>query len=109
MSDIGRVLDELAERIEQRRGASPSESYTAQLLGGDENTLLKKIVEEAQETTLAAKDGAKQPLTEELADLVYHCVALMARYNVSLDELASVLQARSGQSGVAEKAARKQK
>ena len=41
--DIGRTIKGLAEVIRGRRGASPEESYTARLLAGPEDKLLKKV------------------------------------------------------------------
>lgn len=53
-SQIGSALDSLAHTIHGRRSAGEA-SYTYRLLTGDLDTLLKKLVEEAHETTLAAK------------------------------------------------------
>ena len=100
-------LAALAARIRRRRGANPAESYTAKLLSGEEDALLKKIVEEAGEAALAARGGGGR-FAEELADLFFHCLAAMVRYNVSMEDVAAALRARRGISGVAEKAARKQ-
>ena len=59
---LGDVLDELFAVIEERRGADPEASYTARLLGGNEDGLLKKIAEESGEVIMAAKD-ARSPTT----------------------------------------------
>ena len=108
MSETAKILEELAARIRQRQLDNPTTSYTAKLLQGDEDQLLKKIIEEAAETVLAAKSGNRHQLVGELADLCYHCLVAMARYNISADEVAAELQARGKQSGLAEKAARVQ-
>lgn len=108
-AEVGRVIAALVARIHERRTASPAESYTARLLCGDEDALLKKIVEEAGEAVLAAKGGVRARLTEELADLFFHCLVVMARYNVSMDDIVATLVLRQGRSGIAEKAARKEK
>ena len=44
--NIGETLTGLAEVIHGRREASPEQSYTARLLQGEEDELLKKIAEE---------------------------------------------------------------
>ncbi|MGU9951029.1 MAG: phosphoribosyl-ATP diphosphatase [Gammaproteobacteria bacterium WSBS_2016_MAG_OTU1] len=103
------LLAELIETIQQRRDEATNESYTSQLLHGDEDALLKKIIEEAGETALAAKGGDKIRLAQEIADVCYHCLVIMTRYNVSVEDVAAVLQKRRGQSGLAEKSARKEK
>lgn len=54
-SQIGATLQALAATIAARRGAG-EESYTHRLLYGNADTLLKKVMEEAGEVALAAKD-----------------------------------------------------
>ncbi len=92
--DIGIVLSELADVIHSRRDAHPDTSYTARLLQGKEDALLKKIVEEAGEVVMAAKDNDHDHLRYEAGDLVYHLLVVLERYDISLDELAGELRAR---------------
>ncbi|WP_418252869.1 phosphoribosyl-ATP pyrophosphatase [Gordonibacter urolithinfaciens] len=54
-SQIGATLEALAATIAERREAG-EESYTHRLLSGPADEVLKKIMEEAGETALAAKD-----------------------------------------------------
>ena len=91
---LGETLDALWATIESRGEASPEESYTARLLLGPEDKLLKKIGEEATEVVMAAKDADKGQLLYEAGDLVYHLLVVMARHSVSLDDLAVELAAR---------------
>lgn len=93
-STLGSVVDELWEVIESRRGASAEESYTARLLTGPEDSLLKKIAEEAGEVLLAAKDDDKKHLLYEAGDLVYHLLVVMARWDLTPDDLAAELASR---------------
>ena len=100
-SQIGDALESLAQTIAQRRNAGP-ESYTYRLLTGDLDTLLKKLVEEAHETTLAAKDVAVASdktadvdhLRYEVGDVVYHLMVLLERCGIGLDEFAAELNSR---------------
>ncbi len=94
MSEIGPVLDELAALLESRRREMPQGSYTAQLLGGPEDKLLKKIGEEATEVVMAAKDHDSGQLRYEAADLVYHLLVVMTREGLTLDDLAEELASR---------------
>ena len=100
------VVARLAATIETRRGGDAGSSYTAQLLA-DMDRAAKKMGEEAVETVIAAAQGDRDALTEESADLIYHWLVLIAAAGVSLDEVAAILEAREGVSGLAEKAARK--
>jgi len=97
MSDVSRfavVVDELWEVIESRRDADPETSYTARLLGGDEDKLLKKIAEEAGEVIMAAKDADAEHLRYEIGDVVYHLLVVMARWGITPDDLAEELASR---------------
>lgn len=100
------ICDELAELLRQRATADGDTSYSARLLQGSEDTLLKKLAEEAGEAMLAAKAGKRDQLCEELADLWFHCLIVMTRYNIQLSDIAAVLARRRGTSGLAEKALR---
>lgn len=100
MSDAGgsarfsEVIAELWDVIESRRDADPGESYTAKLLQGPEDKLLKKIAEEAGEVIMAAKDGDPEHLRYEIGDVVYHLLVVMARWGITPDDLAADLAAR---------------
>lgn len=94
VSQIGPVLDDLAALLESRKRDMPEGSYTAQLLGGHEDKLLKKIGEEATEVVMAAKDHDAGQLRYEIADLVYHLLVVMTREGLTLDELAEELASR---------------
>ena len=106
MSDFDVVVRRLAAVIESRRGGDPAVSWSAKLLANP-TLAAKKMAEEAIEVALAAAQGDRAGLVAESADLVYHWLALLAAAGVGLDEVAAALEAREGQSGVAEKAARK--
>lgn len=110
LSQIGATLDALHETIEKRASADAScESYTRELLQGPLDRLLKKVSEEALETTLAAKecqmldalsddaalmDASVDHMRYEAADVVYHLLVLLARFNVPIDEFAAELNMR---------------
>lgn len=91
---IGGVLSDLYEVLEQRKREMPEDSYTAKLLLGHEDKLLKKIGEEATEVVMAAKDGSHDQLRYEIADLMYHLTVVMIRYGLTFDELAQELADR---------------
>ena len=97
MSDrhsLGDVVDELFAVIEARRGADQTESYTARLLNGPEDSLLKKIAEESGEVIMAAKDADPDHLRYEAGDLMYHLLVVLARYGLTPSDLADELTSR---------------
>ncbi|MDO8847592.1 MAG: bifunctional phosphoribosyl-AMP cyclohydrolase/phosphoribosyl-ATP diphosphatase HisIE [Coriobacteriia bacterium] len=93
-SPIGASLDGLFGVLEQRKRDLPEGSYTAKLLAGPQDSLLKKIAEESGEVIMAAKDGDREHLQYEIGDLVYHLLVVMTREGLTLVDLASELDSR---------------
>jgi phosphoribosyl-ATP pyrophosphohydrolase len=106
MADSADVLARIAATIAERRNADPKTSYVASLFAKGEDAIVKKIGEEATEAVMAAKDGDPRRITAEIADLWFHCLVLLERYGVTLDEVMAELARREGTSGHTEKAAR---
>jgi phosphoribosyl-ATP pyrophosphohydrolase len=106
MSRFSEILDRLAATIEARKGADPASSYTAKLLSEGIERAGKKFGEEAVEAIIAAAQDDQDALAAESADVIYHWLVLLARAGVSLDAVASKLEAREGRSGLEEKASR---
>lgn len=92
--DLARTLQVLSCTIHERRNADPSASYTARLLTGELDQLLKKIGEEATELVMAAKDNHHEHIRYEAADLLYHLLVVMERFEINSEELAGELDAR---------------
>jgi phosphoribosyl-ATP pyrophosphohydrolase len=92
--EIGAVLAEVYAVLEQRKRDMPEDSYTAKLLLGHEDKLLKKIGEEATEVVMAAKDGSAEHLRYEIGDLLYHLLVVMVRTGLTLDDIAAELAER---------------
>ena len=103
MSDI---LVELARVLEERKTADPSDSYVAKLYGKGLDAILKKIGEEATETVMAAKEGDKDQIVYETADLWFHTLVLLAQQGLGPDDVLNELGRRFGISGIEEKANR---
>lgn len=105
MSD--EILERLAATIRGRRtAAATGSSYTRQLLDAGAAGCAKKFGEEAIETVIAAMSEGDDKLKEEAADLLYHLLVLLESRSVSLEDVLSVLERRSGTSGLEEKAGR---
>lgn len=88
------MLSQLFEIIQDRRTCPQSGSYTNQLLSAGEDTILKKIGEEAMEVILAAKGQGDQRLIEEISDLFYHVFVLLASRELSLVQVEAELNRR---------------
>jgi len=92
-SQIGATLEALGVTIRARRGAGEG-SYTYRLLEADLEYLLSKIAEESAEIVEAAQEGEVDHLRYEVADLTYHLLVLLERFDIPLDELGAELNVR---------------
>ncbi len=101
------TLQRLTETLEARKQAAPESSYVAKLFSKGEDAILKKVIEEAGEVLLASKDGDRQHLVYEVADLWFHSMVLLAHKGLSADDVLKELARREGTSGIEEKASRK--
>ncbi|MBI0158461.1 phosphoribosyl-ATP diphosphatase [Snodgrassella alvi] len=105
-ADFSRVLTELADVLDSRREASPQTSYVSQLLYAGEDKILKKVIEEAGEVLMASKDGDKQHLVKEVADVWFHTMVLLTYHQIRVEDVLQELQQRQNVSGLTEKASR---
>ncbi|MBT8439174.1 MAG: phosphoribosyl-ATP diphosphatase [Gammaproteobacteria bacterium] len=103
MSD---TLTKLAAVLEERKQADPDSSYVAKLYSKGLDAILKKIGEEATETVMAAKDGEKDKIIYEMADLWFHSMVLLSQQGLSPQDVLDELERRFGLSGLEEKASR---
>jgi phosphoribosyl-ATP pyrophosphohydrolase len=87
-------LQDLYQTICERRDHPSSQSYTARLLAAGEDEIIKKIGEEAVEVILAAKGQGDERLLDEIADLTYHTLVLLASRGLSPADVQAVLESR---------------
>ena len=71
-------------------------------------SILKKVGEEATETVMAAKDGIKEKIVYETADLWFHTMVMLSHQGISHEDVLNELARRFGMSGLEEKANRKE-
>jgi phosphoribosyl-ATP pyrophosphohydrolase/phosphoribosyl-AMP cyclohydrolase len=87
--DIGgtmAIVNELQRVIEERKRSPKEGSYTNKLLA-DEDKRLKKLVEEAAETILAAKGKDMQAMAWEVADLIYHLMVVLEASEIPMENV----------------------
>jgi phosphoribosyl-ATP pyrophosphohydrolase len=108
------TLARVAAVIESRKpanGGDPAGSYVAKLFAKGDDAILKKIGEEATELVMAAKDarvdGDAAKVLYECADLWFHSMVLLAKFDLTPQQVLDELARREGMSGLDEKAARK--
>ncbi len=88
------TIDELYAIICERRDHPSAQSYTARLIAQGEDEIVKKVGEEAVEVILAAKGQGDQRLIEEVADLTYHVLVLLASRGLSPQDIRAELARR---------------
>ena len=104
MSDF--TLHDLEKIIAARGASGAADSWTAKLFAAGPQKASQKMGEEAVEAVIAAVSGDTKALIGESADLLYHLLVVLALRGIPLDAVLAELEARTAQSGLAEKAAR---
>lgn len=93
-------LESLWETIRNRIETPSPDSYTATLAAAGPDLTGRKLVEEATETLIAAKNHAEgdtaQRVIEESADVLYHLLALLAERNIPAAAVLDELRHRAG-------------
>jgi phosphoribosyl-ATP pyrophosphohydrolase/phosphoribosyl-AMP cyclohydrolase len=87
------IIPELARVIRDRKEHPVADSYTSTLLQ-NEDKRLKKLVEEAAEVILAAKDKDVRAEAWEVADLVYHLMVAIEGMDLPMEEVYKKLAER---------------
>lgn len=88
------MLDQLEALIAERQIHPKAGSYTNSLLESGKPRAAQKVGEEAVEVVIAALGESKKEQVDELADLFYHLLVLMAALDISLDDLRQRLRER---------------
>jgi phosphoribosyl-ATP pyrophosphohydrolase/phosphoribosyl-AMP cyclohydrolase len=101
-SDLGATLASLYELIGRRRREMPENSYTTYLFREGLDKILKKVGEESAETIIAAKNEDRARLVEEVSDLAYHLLVLLAERGIALEEVGAELARRGAGKGAGE-------
>ncbi len=91
-----KILGELYEVLMDRKLNPREDSYTSRLLYHEKgiNAILEKIGEESTELILAAKDGKRDEVIYEAADLIYHLFVLLVKLDIRPEEIWEELERR---------------
>ena len=76
------VLNGLYEVVLDRRDHPQEGSYTCYLFEKGLDKILKKCGEECSEVIIAAKNGKNEETEEEICDLIYHLLVMMAQQDI---------------------------
>ncbi|WP_373285577.1 bifunctional phosphoribosyl-AMP cyclohydrolase/phosphoribosyl-ATP diphosphatase HisIE [Paraliobacillus quinghaiensis] len=88
------IIDKVMAEVEERKEMRVANSYTNYLFDKGIDKIAKKVIEEAGEVVIAAKNQDKQEIILEVSDLLYHTFVLMSDQSVSLDDVKQELENR---------------
>ncbi|MGA7719848.1 MAG: bifunctional phosphoribosyl-AMP cyclohydrolase/phosphoribosyl-ATP diphosphatase HisIE [Ignavibacteriaceae bacterium] len=87
------ILD-LFNVIKSRKTELPDKSYTADLFKSGADRIIQKVGEEAVETVIAAKNRDKTEIINEVSDLIYHLLVMLAEQEIEFGEIVDNLKKR---------------
>ena len=93
------TLQKLYEVVQGRKAEPQEGSYTCYLFDQGLDKILKKVGEESAETIIAAKNGVQERTVEEISDLLYHLMVLLAAQDIPLEAVLAELERRSRKIG----------
>ncbi len=93
------ILDAIYDVILDRKEHPAEGSYVSALIAKGKDGILKKIGEESAEVIIASKSDDKKQVINELSDLWFHCLVLMAEEGVSHHDIFRELENRFGKKG----------
>src|SRR5690606_23265902 len=97
------IYARLMNEIQERKTEPVAGSYTTYLFEKGTDKIAKKLIEEAGEVIIAAKNKDTDELVYETSDLLYHCLVLLADQGVDLADVEAELRKRSSKKGNAKK------
>ncbi|MBU3089482.1 phosphoribosyl-ATP diphosphatase [Clostridium gasigenes] len=85
------IMKDLYDVILGRKNSKEEGSYTSYLFAKGIDKILKKIGEESTEVIISAKGTDKEEQINEICDLSYHLLVMMAELGISVDEVEAQL------------------
>ncbi|MFH1196641.1 MAG: bifunctional phosphoribosyl-AMP cyclohydrolase/phosphoribosyl-ATP diphosphatase HisIE [bacterium] len=87
-------LTYLGKLIKERKEKLPEGSYTTKLFKEGRDRIIQKFGEESIECLIAAKNGNKQQIKYEVADLLFHLLVMLEEQDIQFDEVVEELISR---------------
>jgi phosphoribosyl-AMP cyclohydrolase / phosphoribosyl-ATP pyrophosphohydrolase len=81
------IFKTVMDKAEDRKKHPVENSYTNYLYQNGVDKIGKKVIEEAGEVVIAAKNDDPEELINEVSDLLYHSFVLLANQGVSLQDV----------------------
>lgn len=94
----GGILERIYGTIVDRKEHPKSDSYVSSLFEGGQDRILKKVAEEAGEVMLGSKNGKREEVIYEVADLFFHTLVVLGYHGITLRDIYQELATRYGKS-----------
>lgn len=91
---MSNVLNGLYDVVKHRQTNPEEGSYTCYLFEKGLDKILKKCGEECSEMIIAAKNNDNDELANEICDLFYHILVLMAQQELPIEDVEAILEQR---------------
>lgn len=89
------AIRELYSTVLERKNSGEEGSYTVYLFKKGKEKILKKVGEEATEVVISSMKDDKEEQVNEICDLTYHLLVLMAELNIPIEMVEEELKKRS--------------
>ncbi|MFQ5559260.1 MAG: bifunctional phosphoribosyl-AMP cyclohydrolase/phosphoribosyl-ATP diphosphatase HisIE [Nitrospinota bacterium] len=93
------IIDSVHKVILSRKESGQDDSYVASLFKKGEDSILKKIGEEAGEVIIASKNADRDEIVWEVADLWFHSLVLLGFHTITPEDIYAELKKRFGKKG----------
>ncbi|SEN47684.1 phosphoribosyl-ATP pyrophosphatase /phosphoribosyl-AMP cyclohydrolase [Amphibacillus marinus] len=93
------IINRIVTEISERKLNPQSDSYTNYLFNKGIDKISKKLIEEAGEVVIAAKNRDKTEVTLEVSDLLYHTFVLLEEQGVPFNQIKTELTKRFAKKG----------
>ncbi|NBX52525.1 MAG: phosphoribosyl-ATP diphosphatase [Proteobacteria bacterium] len=97
-------IEELYQIIKSKASSNDLHSYSKKLIDSKINLVAQKIGEEGVEVAISALDHdryqnseTRHEIINEVADLFYHTLAMLVKFDIKIDEIYSELHKRNSQ------------
>lgn len=88
------IIDEVIAVIAQRQKEMPPDSYVADCLRRGWPYIARKLIEEATEASIAAREESDDRLASEISDLVFFALVMLAHRGVDPEKVWGELSLR---------------
>jgi phosphoribosyl-ATP pyrophosphohydrolase len=88
------VIDQIFEVIARRQREMPPDSYVAECLRRGWPYIARKLIEEATEASIAAREESDERLASEISDLIFFALVMLVHRGIDPEKVWAELALR---------------